>query len=69
MMNLGYSKANSERKTSKAYFTPIPTMKSSTVLVVLGVASGAVAVRCNQGLTYCGSSLLKKGTSCYSYDY
>ncbi|KAN0087361.1 hypothetical protein V8E54_001049 [Elaphomyces granulatus] len=36
-------------------------MKLSSVFVVLAISSGAFADNCRQGLTYCGSSLLKKG--------
>ncbi|KAF9891197.1 hypothetical protein FE257_004761 [Aspergillus nanangensis] len=36
-------------------------MKISTALAVLGAVSGAAAYRCNEGLTYCGTSLIKKG--------
>ncbi|PYH45977.1 uncharacterized protein BP01DRAFT_356173 [Aspergillus saccharolyticus JOP 1030-1] len=36
-------------------------MKTSTILAILGAASCAVAIRCTQGLTYCGTSLVKKG--------
>ena len=36
-------------------------MKLSSVFVVLAISSGALADNCKQGLTYCGSSLLKKG--------
>ena len=37
------------------------TMKFSTVLLTLGAASGAFAYGCTRGLTYCGTSLIKKG--------
>ncbi|OJJ94904.1 hypothetical protein ASPACDRAFT_127831 [Aspergillus aculeatus ATCC 16872] len=36
-------------------------MKTSTILATLGAASCAVAIRCTQGMTYCGTSLVKKG--------
>ncbi|RAL12408.1 uncharacterized protein BO97DRAFT_424496 [Aspergillus homomorphus CBS 101889] len=36
-------------------------MRTSTILAILGAASCAVAIRCTQGLTYCGTSLVKKG--------
>ncbi|PYI18678.1 hypothetical protein BO86DRAFT_374820 [Aspergillus japonicus CBS 114.51] len=36
-------------------------MKTSTILAILGAASCAVAIRCTQGMTYCGTSLVKKG--------
>ncbi|PYH75811.1 hypothetical protein BO82DRAFT_437144 [Aspergillus uvarum CBS 121591] len=36
-------------------------MKTSVILAILGAASCAVAIRCSQGMTYCGTSLVKKG--------
>ncbi|RAK77732.1 uncharacterized protein BO72DRAFT_495666 [Aspergillus fijiensis CBS 313.89] len=36
-------------------------MKTSTILAILDAASCAVAIRCTQGMTYCGTSLVKKG--------
>jgi hypothetical protein len=44
-------------------------MKLSSVFVLLAAsASGALADNCKQGLTYCGTSLLKMGMHQTQYD-